>query len=179
MAFPSCGPKPQKLSVEDEIWYVVGAGNLVGDQWAAHGMSNGTERASNIAWLDGFFSGLILAQRHRYFGSDEDLDLAVEWMDQRLAANPDEKVSHAAAQLAAQLLARRDPILGEQQPTSASHPISDLGCQFAGNDRKRPISDNPIYAEPLAISRLAAAAAIKMRSTIALNSSLPIGSSES
>ncbi|WP_447929791.1 hypothetical protein [Sphingopyxis fribergensis] len=101
----------KRPSDEGELWFVVGAGNLVGDQWAAHAMSNGNERASNIAWLDGFFSGLSLAERHRFFTDDKDLDRAVEWMDQRLATNPAEKVSHAAAQLAAQLLdpTRSDP----------------------------------------------------------------------
>ncbi|MBJ7440434.1 MAG: hypothetical protein JHD35_15610 [Sphingopyxis sp.] len=98
-------------SDEDELWYVIGAGNLVGDQWVAHAMSNETERASNIAWLDGFFSGISLMERRCFFGADGNLDRAVEWMDDRLAANPEEKVSHAAAQLAAQLLdpTRSDP----------------------------------------------------------------------
>lgn len=74
-------------------------------------MSNGTERASNIGWLEGFFSGLSLSERHSFLASGEDLNRAVAWMDQRLAANPEEKVSHAAAQLAAQLLdpTRSDP----------------------------------------------------------------------
>ena len=100
-----------KHSEEGEVWFVIGAGNLLGHQWAAHAKSNGSERSSHIAWLHGFFSGQSLSVNYRFIGSDEDLDRAVEWMDQRLHANPDEKVSHAAAQLAAQLLdpTRPDP----------------------------------------------------------------------
>ena len=92
------------VSEEDEVWFPVGAGNLLGSQWQAHSMSNASERASDIGWLDGFFSGLSLAERHRFFATDGDLDRAVLWMDQHLADNPNEKVSLAATRLAAQLL---------------------------------------------------------------------------
>lgn len=88
----------------EENWTVVGVGNARGREWSDHANLDGPDRAMDLAWLAGFFSGLSLGENYTFLAADSDLAHAINWMDQRLASNPDEKVSQAAAQMGAQLL---------------------------------------------------------------------------
>lgn len=83
---------------------MAGSGNLLGHEWSNRKDVNGPDRAIDLAWLGGFFSGVSLAENFTFLTDTEDLTAAIDWMDQRLMSNPEERVSQAAAQLAAQLL---------------------------------------------------------------------------
>lgn len=87
-----------------ENWTVAGSGNLLGRDWSERAGADGSDRQVDVAWLEGFFTGLSLGENFTFLATSNDLLQAIAWMDQRLANWPDERVSQAAAQLAAQLL---------------------------------------------------------------------------
>ena len=88
----------------DENWTVAGSGNLVGRQWSERAGGHSEDRAVDLAWLEGFFTGVSLGENFTFLATENDFANAVDWMDRRLSNNSDERVSQAAAQLAAQLL---------------------------------------------------------------------------
>ena len=94
----------KKQAPDAENWTVAGSGNLLGRDWSEHARSDGFGREADLAWLEGFFTGLSLGENFTFLAVSDDLMNAIGWMDERLANRPDERVSQAAAQLAAQLL---------------------------------------------------------------------------